>query len=514
MLISDLVSLDANPSFEKTWAQVYLACCNTQTGGDCWRHCNGCCCHDVDFRHLRQALAGHVHALDSLPSAEKVQRAFWLMPEAYVAGLHFTHHCSGDVDSWLASKDPLGILALRLFFHELEALWTEDNKAQMDVREQRNAQRTWGMMQLALKFFSFHEIAASGWPVLNLAKALYTFFEIPLSVVQEQERLQNDASNDGRFFRLLWEHAPLKSRKAPKEENQRGRDLELQLLHVAPHVSLKLKPIAQIVQVQLRHDDLEVPSCRSSSLDDELSRILKEVLGEVPSLHHLMFNTFPVLALLDRLLLPTAAWVGFELCTPPMWRNGLAAYTAARLHASEDTGCAELQSLIYERDIACLVDVGAMFGACAAVAAHAFRATNRKVRVVAYEKSLSSVQILRRTASLGNLSVEAHAVCMVNTQKECWGCEVCHTLTEDYPFGSEGPIMLWMSQMSGPLQYILKGGAALFQKQLLHTVAVMTIPKEISGIKETLGSGYEFKLRWQNSSLHSTVLVVATARQV
>ncbi|CAK9049911.1 unnamed protein product, partial [Durusdinium trenchii] len=46
--------------------------------------------------------------------------------------------------------DPLGILALRLFFHELEALWTEDNKAQMDVREQRNAQRTWGMMQLAL----------------------------------------------------------------------------------------------------------------------------------------------------------------------------------------------------------------------------------------------------------------------------------------------------------------------------------------------------------------------------
>ncbi|CAJ1335100.1 unnamed protein product [Effrenium voratum] len=103
MLIADLASLGESHS---TWAQVYLSCCNTERG-DCWKSCAHCCCYDLDFDHLRRALASHVHSLDALSlPADKVRRAFWLIPEVYVAGFHTSHYCFSNVSSWAASKEP------------------------------------------------------------------------------------------------------------------------------------------------------------------------------------------------------------------------------------------------------------------------------------------------------------------------------------------------------------------------------------------------------------------------
>ncbi|CAJ1335101.1 unnamed protein product [Effrenium voratum] len=412
-------------------------------------------------------------------------------------------------------QDPLGVLATRLFFHEVEALWTEHRQAEMDLRELYYVQESWGMLQLALTSFSLADLARSGWHLLLLAKAFYLFFEVPAAVSEERERLWNDAGADGRFFRLLWRYASrseplaatMRETEVPLDEvEERGLASELQRL--AQGVSPALRPAAQLLLAELQHDESDMPSCRLSALDDGLLRTISELLGEVPSVNRLIFHTFPVLPLLERLLSPTAAQVaGLMLCTPPLWRGDLAASTAARIHASGDTGCKELQNLIHGGDIDCVVDVGAMFGACAASAAHAFHHVN----VRAYEKSPSSARLMQRTAHLGQLSMEARAVCLVSS--ECVDCEVCSTLEDEYPFACKGRILLWMSQMSGPLHSILKGGRLLFRKRLVHSVAVMTIPKEISGIKRALGTGYWFELRWHNTSLHSTVLVVATARK-
>ncbi|CAE7671440.1 unnamed protein product [Symbiodinium sp. CCMP2592] len=124
---------------------------------------------------------------------------------------------------------------------------------------------------------------------------------------------------------------------------------------------------------------------------------------------------------------------GVKLCTPPLWKGGLPAATAARIHGSGESGCKDLQALVAETGARCLVDVGAMFGACVAPVAKNFP----EVRVVAYEAQASGLHLLRRTAQLNQLQIEARTMCLQQASQPC-GCEACGTLEAEHPFDCEG----------------------------------------------------------------------------
>ncbi|CAE7299072.1 nasB [Symbiodinium sp. CCMP2456] len=163
-------------------------------GNTCWKSCSGCCCEDLDFAYLRRILMSHAHALDRLPKPERLKRGAWLMPEVYVAGFHGTHHCIDSAESWINSKDPLGMLALRLAYLDSEAIWKEEQQEPVDWRDLLLAQETWGIMQLALTATTLGDLSRSGWPLLLLTKAFYHFFAAPSTVVEERARLVRGSS--------------------------------------------------------------------------------------------------------------------------------------------------------------------------------------------------------------------------------------------------------------------------------------------------------------------------------
>jgi len=163
-------SLASHVGNATTWPHAYLACCSAWLGNTCWKSCSGCCCEDLDFAYLRRVLMSHAHALDRLPKPERLKRGAWLMPEVYVAGFHATHHCIDSTESWINSKDPLGILALRLAYLDSESIWKEEKQEPVDWRDLFLAQETWGIMQLALIATTLGDLSRSGWPLLLLSK--------------------------------------------------------------------------------------------------------------------------------------------------------------------------------------------------------------------------------------------------------------------------------------------------------------------------------------------------------
>eukprot|EP00933_Yihiella_yeosuensis_P057462 TRINITY_DN57295_c0_g1_i1.p1 TRINITY_DN57295_c0_g1~~TRINITY_DN57295_c0_g1_i1.p1 ORF type:complete len:154 (+),score=24.25 TRINITY_DN57295_c0_g1_i1:82-543(+) len=151
MLIADLLAeISESNITTHGWADVYKSCCSlNHPTNRCWQTCGGCCCVDIDFAHIRSAMNTYYYSVAQAEDS-KLDLALHRLPEVYVAGKQATLQCFTDVTSWRASADPLGVLALRLFYLEAESLRAQREVRQLNEVERRDAMFTWALLQEVL----------------------------------------------------------------------------------------------------------------------------------------------------------------------------------------------------------------------------------------------------------------------------------------------------------------------------------------------------------------------------
>lgn len=528
------------------WARLYGSCCVIEAGRlkfvsgspmEGW--CAICCCVDVDYVFVRGTLSEHAAAVAHAPST----RLASLLNYAYVVSGHLAlgGNCLPSVKAWMAAPDPVGVLALRLFRLLLDARnYYDSGMVWREALEDPKA--AYAMLQVGFHGFSLQKVVASRWPIFMLLLAIskLPLVEVPDDVQAERMLLQSSGTADGELYRLLWDYVGLAGSELPRTAARIFPELQ----RLSSLVSPGLVIVMHIAQLEmLRQMGVANEARIVHSLPHDLSFPLRPAGEEVKDVRYFFHHTFPMLTLLDHLALPILGAVegGVELILPTPRGESLAANKASLVLARGASGCKdELMDLLSARNVSVLVDIGAMFGACSVVAAKRFP----EIQVLALEKDAADVVLMQRSARHNRLNnLEAAAVQLLGSFEEApyesqddvvvgplcslypfdpWALDVellngSHTIRrfarkEVAGVARRPGIFLWLSEMSGQLHDILRGGRELFARRLVDTVAVNTIAHEVSKVRDALGDGYTFEELWHSTgdAKWETVILVAS----
>jgi len=518
------------------WATTYSAVCGADMVGSSrdWAELDKatrlrCCCVDVDFVWLRKAIIAYAPQL-SRPNVS-IGRVFNLLQEVYIAGYYMSYRCFQNVQEFIDSPDPLGVLSLRLYFLlvELDRLarhgaLTNDGSSILPAATFNTAT----CLHMVLKTLPPQQIFDSQWPIFMLLGALVRFSfvfseEVGRSALAERSRLRWDLGPDGNLFRALWDYVAVDDVVALPGPIARLHFL-VSPIGAISHFFPIIRPVVELARAELWRQSANA-TC--SSLPLVPFDAVASVLHASPGMIDLMTHSFPVLQLLDRLSLPSSVVVeyGVRLCLPTLRPDDLVLAKASWVRAHHMSGCnRELGELLVTRNVSHLVDVGAMFGTCAAVAAKRFPHLN----VVAIEQDKHSVELLHQTRNINGLSnLWPRWLTIDRSVDACVPQGTCSTLSAEYPFYAEpmarqlaqtdgrpernvsacAGILLWLSEMGGQLQSILDGGHELFSQGLVDIVAINAIPEDVRSVRELLGPGYVLEERPQNTRSPTVVLI-------